>query len=1126
MYSRERFNMKCFFLEDTGRTVEVPLNHGIENTTVSIYRRSDTGEEIAGLENAQPGAMWFAPWLDDLYKPQLQHVLVIACPNGYLWVVDAQASNCTKPARMNPDGSYGREQEDHHCWVVHGKPPNITVDKNGETCSAGVGSVFADDYHGFLRAGEFTMNEPGACNTDFRLSTPMLLQRNAAHPTRLSERDGRAKLLALLRQQGLLHAGPGQPVVDRSGRAAEWMFYSWNLSLTAEGSALAARCLLDRLKRFRATQLATYGTTAIPLLASCILMGEGRYTGICIRERPKGSATGRQIEGPADKARPVVVVDDSLSSGTSLLRGIRVLERNGFRVEGAICLVDFPYRGGHERAEALGYHVESLFDIWEDLQVKRPVHVPGFQRVGEFRFGDKPVPDELSPAEVARRVAEQLLRDGTIPKPPRTLGKKLVAPGGVWVSFRDRQTNLRIARNGFWHFNPNDADACRDVVLATAKTVHTGGLRLEQLDNLKIAVTLFGCLEAIQPSGVDFSRYGIVVRSKVWPVKVGGALPNTQVFTSDREQLDLALRNGQIGPFEPFELYRHTVCKYVEPGEHWLPYGTADPPEHGWTVDPIVGAKLIERVRETLLAGPRHVFSTTIDPKLIPSHVAGVAVTFYHHGVVGCSVSNRKNLDEAIVSAALAAARDTRFTHLTPELLGKVGISVSVLYDPEEIGNTTWDKAAPKLRLGRDSLAVKQGEHRAVFLESVASYYDWGKEKLCQRLLIKAGASDQNACWTTYRTATWLSSDNGAVSHRFGFAGPPDGPCDFRALRSDLGLLGRYIYKNLLPTGLPRYAQTPVPGWKWDDGSIARIVHGLLGLVIAGRSLDRADWCRHGKEGVRRCLRAMGNLKQNADKNVCLYEQGNGPMANALLLIAAVSVGLNVKYHRQIQVLVTTLTKLLREDGSIYPDGQPVRIDRDNDYLPNVVILALARQQDGARVTHLQSYHAWQARRFHLLHRWGQAGWLPQASAELYFATQDRVYADTAFEVADWCLDRQVQATGAFLTDLAPGGPTFHTAFIAEGIADAWAVALARGERKRAERYQQSWYSALQFARQLIIRPVDAPCLADPDCAVGGVRCSLTNSTIRIDFVSHLIIAITKGMRVIERSPKAIGVEP
>jgi hypothetical protein len=45
---------------------------------------------------------------------------------------------------------------EHRCWVRHGEPPRITVDKNGPTCQAGAGSILAGDYHGFLRDGAFT----------------------------------------------------------------------------------------------------------------------------------------------------------------------------------------------------------------------------------------------------------------------------------------------------------------------------------------------------------------------------------------------------------------------------------------------------------------------------------------------------------------------------------------------------------------------------------------------------------------------------------------------------------------------------------------------------------------------------------------------------------------------------------------------------------------------------------------------------------------------------------------------------------------------------------------------------------------------------------------------------------
>lgn len=48
------------------------------------------------------------------------------------------------------------DDAEHRCWIRHGEPPLITVDKNGLTCAAGAGSIQCRDYHGFLRDGSFT----------------------------------------------------------------------------------------------------------------------------------------------------------------------------------------------------------------------------------------------------------------------------------------------------------------------------------------------------------------------------------------------------------------------------------------------------------------------------------------------------------------------------------------------------------------------------------------------------------------------------------------------------------------------------------------------------------------------------------------------------------------------------------------------------------------------------------------------------------------------------------------------------------------------------------------------------------------------------------------------------------
>ncbi len=109
-----------------------------------LYRRSDTGEELMRSQ-APAGAMWYDASLDASYVPQGLHNLMVRTPGGD-WAVDGNARNCGQPE--------DRRQEHHHCWIRHGEPPDITVDKSGgPTCTAGSGSIQCHDYHGFLRNG-------------------------------------------------------------------------------------------------------------------------------------------------------------------------------------------------------------------------------------------------------------------------------------------------------------------------------------------------------------------------------------------------------------------------------------------------------------------------------------------------------------------------------------------------------------------------------------------------------------------------------------------------------------------------------------------------------------------------------------------------------------------------------------------------------------------------------------------------------------------------------------------------------------------------------------------------------------------------------------------------------------
>lgn len=133
----------------------------------NLYRRSDTGE-LTTLCAAPPGAMWDAIWYRSHgaggpWTGPDGLSLVVRLPNGSDWCPDQQASNCTRD-QYGPKEIDGRLWDKawlgrtHYCWVRHGDPRagTIHVDKNGDTCAAGAGSIVSGNYHGFLHDSHLT----------------------------------------------------------------------------------------------------------------------------------------------------------------------------------------------------------------------------------------------------------------------------------------------------------------------------------------------------------------------------------------------------------------------------------------------------------------------------------------------------------------------------------------------------------------------------------------------------------------------------------------------------------------------------------------------------------------------------------------------------------------------------------------------------------------------------------------------------------------------------------------------------------------------------------------------------------------------------------------------------------
>jgi hypothetical protein len=108
------------------------------------------GDKVLTQGDLPVGAMWYADWYKR--KGPDGHCLIVKTPGG-IWSVDGRASNCTLP-----------HDNEHCCWVRHGSPPNINVDKNGNTCGCGCSIGLGEnwkDYHGFLRNGSLFPHDRG-----------------------------------------------------------------------------------------------------------------------------------------------------------------------------------------------------------------------------------------------------------------------------------------------------------------------------------------------------------------------------------------------------------------------------------------------------------------------------------------------------------------------------------------------------------------------------------------------------------------------------------------------------------------------------------------------------------------------------------------------------------------------------------------------------------------------------------------------------------------------------------------------------------------------------------------------------------------------------------------------------
>ncbi len=173
--------------------------------------------------------------------------------------------------------------------------------------------------------------------------------------------DSRAALLDLVRELAVVHG----EVTLSSGRKADYYVDLRRITLHHEAAPLVGRVILDVLDDAGIEANAVGGLTmgADPVAAAVLHAAAARGRALdafVVRKEGKAHGLQRRIEGPDVAGRRVVAVEDTSTTGGSVLTAVQALREAGAEVVAVAVIVDRD-TGAREAVEAEGLTYLTAF---------------------------------------------------------------------------------------------------------------------------------------------------------------------------------------------------------------------------------------------------------------------------------------------------------------------------------------------------------------------------------------------------------------------------------------------------------------------------------------------------------------------------------------------------------------------------------------------------------------------------------------------------------------------------------------------------------------------------------------------------------------------------------------------
>jgi orotate phosphoribosyltransferase len=176
--------------------------------------------------------------------------------------------------------------------------------------------------------------------------------------------QARRQLLQLLREKSFRYS-PDKPFKLVSGRESPFYIDCRPTTHNARGLALIGSIIFELIKDLKVDAIGGLTMGADPIAHAVALTSflQGKpINAFSVRQQPKGHGTGGLLVGDITPGGRVVVVEDVITTGGSVLKAVKAAREFGLQVVKVLILVD-RQEGGKEAVAREVPEVEAIFTI-------------------------------------------------------------------------------------------------------------------------------------------------------------------------------------------------------------------------------------------------------------------------------------------------------------------------------------------------------------------------------------------------------------------------------------------------------------------------------------------------------------------------------------------------------------------------------------------------------------------------------------------------------------------------------------------------------------------------------------------------------------------------------------------